>query len=821
MSKTTDENKNLIEKNLKYIGLNLDEIPEFLTEFEPLNFRPLKSYDEAKYKIYRHINVQDIQILITPTDRLTDIKEKYKLAAPIYAYLDEKSEENIEKFATFLKMLTNLDVEKLEKIEEEQEKLKNVIPAKVKYENHYIWQIYYSDYAHKYFMLVPTNEQDVSGLFYLLKKQIDSAKNEKEETIFVPISYLEYSGEFLTKSEMIDIENYLWYFTKEWVDIYEVYDEKNKMSIRIVGQTNVYEKIKSDYVVVLNSKKEAGEFYKLLKAMFILATGAQTEYKFKAQISTEGKLEFIHKNRVMSYEILARYINEEYIEKIEKLKKEIKETKKLEKRLKRFNLIVEELVQEYLLRQKQIATFLECKKTFFGRVKYYFKKKKDVPIVKKPEKVERDTSTVEKELQELYEEKEQYTIEDLIDICAKLEDKRKENTNINLDINAIETKKEVLTRKIDNADLYIKEIDKHKKSIFEFWKFTSKDEVQTLNQGTEEEEKKREKIEKYFDYEEDLEDLGKKVDELQRRKLSKNETDSIFAAKHTINSIRELDRVRKSKYNTTENVKLEQNKEEKGEGKLEQIESIIQEESNKVEQKEESVVDKQDVHEDTKVEKIELIENRKIFEKELEELKEEYKENIEYINMKDFDIFGGLSEDITKIKMINNQKHREIEKDKYKVLNVNLETQVDVYRDNLQYYLGLIKEAFNKIQAPYNMSIYKINDKKEINGIDIFDINPEKAIQDIMNSEKENIILCRVNIKEKMPIIYYSNIMFYDNFNKTLPLGMDLSTEVLIDLDKIKVECIKEEEFNINYYLEEEAVTKKIKVYEYDTSNVM
>ena len=189
--------------------------------------------------------------------------------------------------------------------------------------------------------------------------------------------------------------------------------------------------------------------------------------------------------------------------------------------------------------------------------------------------------------------------------------------------------------------------------------------------------------------------------------------------------------------------------------------------------------------------------------------------------MKDFDIFGGLSEDITKIKMINNQKHREIEKDKYKVLNVNLETKVDVYRDNLQYYLGLIKEAFNKIQAPYNMSVYKINDKKEIDGIDIFDINPENALKHIMENMKDNIILCRINIKEKMPIIYYSNIMFYDNFNKTLPLGMDLSSEVLVDLDKIKIECIKEEEFNINYYLEDEAVTKKVKVYEYDAINIM
>lgn len=771
MSKTTNESQKLIKEKLDFIGLDLEKIPKFLTEFEPLNFRPLKTYDETIYKVYRHINVQDIQILITPTDRLTDLKEKYKLASPIFTYLDEKNEENIEKFATFLKMLTNLDIERLENLEEEQTELKNNLPTKVKYENHFIWQIYYSDYEHKYFMLVPTNEQDASGLFYLLKKQISSKKSRKKETIFVPISHLEYSGEFLTKSEIADIENYIWYFTKEWPSVYEIYDVKNNMSIKIVGETNVYEKIKSEYVITLNSKKEATELYRLLKAMFILATGAQSEYKFKTQISEDGKLQFTYQSHAMTYEGLTEFIKQEYLEKVEQLKQEIKETGKLEKRLKRFNSIVEELTQEYLLRQRQIATFLECKKTFFGRVKYYFKKRKDTPIVKKPEKIERETLKEDKELQKLYEEKKQYTIEDLINICSKLEEKLKENTNINLDINAIESKKDVLTRKIDNADLYIKEIDKHKKSIFEFWKFTSKDEVQTLNQGEETEESKKEKIEKYFDYETDLEDLGRIVDEIQRRKLSKNETDSIFAAKCAIEAIRELDKNRKNKNNKIEETEEEQNNE-----------------------------------------------NMKVFEKDLKRLQEEYKENIEYINMKDFDIFGSLSEDKTKIKTINNQKHREIKKDKYKVLNVNLDTEVEGYRDNLRYYLSLIQEALNKIQAPYHMSVYKINNKKGIDGINIFDINPENALQEVMKSKRENMILCKVNIKENMPVIYYSNIIFYDNFNKTLPMGMDLSSEVLIDVDNIKAKYIKEEEFHINYSINEyESVTKKVKVYEYDT----
>ena len=56
-------------------------------------------------------------------------------------------------------------------------------------------------------------------------------------------------------------------------------------------------------------------------------------------------------------------------------------------------------------------------------------------------------------------------------------------------------KEDNLTKKIENAELYIYEIEKHKKSIFEFWKFTNKDEISTLTQG-EQEELPKTKIEK-------------------------------------------------------------------------------------------------------------------------------------------------------------------------------------------------------------------------------------------------------------------------------------------------------------------------------------
>ena len=445
----------------------------------------------------------------------------------------------------------------------------------------------------------------------------------------------------------------------------------------------------------------------------------------------------------------------------------------ISRKVDKFKIVIEDLTQEYLLKQRQIATFLECKKSFFGRVRYFFKKKKDDQIEKKLVKQPRTDEEKDNSLNELFELKEQYTIEDLISICTKLEELKKENTNLELDLNAIETKEEILSKKVDNAELYIKEIDKHKKSIFEFWKFTKKDEVATLNEGEGEEGTEKVKMRKYFDYIEDLEKLGQKMDELQRRKLSKNEMDALFAIRQVPESFRELEKEKETS-----------------------VEVYEQKDAEEVKKKSKKISP---------------------LEKDLEQLKEEYEKDIEVINAKDFDIFGNLVEDKTKVKSINNVKHREIEKDKYKVLNINMDTDIKLYVENLESYLSLIKEALNKIQSPYDMSVYCINSKKGIEGINIFDINPETALKNELDSKKSKIILCRINIKENTPALFYTNIMFYDNFNKTLPVGMNLSTEVLVDVNKLKLDFKGEETFYINHKENEfDFTTKEVKLYEYE-----
>ena len=287
MAKVAKEIEKTFEENLKYIGLNLDKLPTFLKKYEGLNFRPSNSYDDAVYKVYKYVNIKEIEILITPENRLTDIKQRYKLSSPICEYLDSESEENIEKFAKFIKLVTTMNIPRIEEIAKEQEELNEKIPFEVKYPNNFIWQIYYSDYAKKYFMLVPTEEQDNNALFYLLKEQIANIRARKPRYIFTPISYMEYTGGFLSKSEIDDIENYLWYFTKDWPNIYEIFDKDNNLFIKIVGQTNIYEKMQTTYSITLYTKEEAVELYKLLKAMFILATGAREEYNFVTKLNKD------------------------------------------------------------------------------------------------------------------------------------------------------------------------------------------------------------------------------------------------------------------------------------------------------------------------------------------------------------------------------------------------------------------------------------------------------------------------------------------------------------------------------------------------------
>lgn len=168
-----------VKEKLEYIGLNLDEIPETLKLVEDLKFKPNIGIDEKKYRQYRYVSPKEIEILLSPANRLGDIKDKYGMASPLVNYLDSKSEENEGRYETFLRMLKEIKISDIEKIEEEQQRINKKIPFKVRYSGNYLWQIYYSEASDKYFMIVPTEDKDYSAFFYVLKKQIEKKKQAK------------------------------------------------------------------------------------------------------------------------------------------------------------------------------------------------------------------------------------------------------------------------------------------------------------------------------------------------------------------------------------------------------------------------------------------------------------------------------------------------------------------------------------------------------------------------------------------------------------------------------------------------------------------
>ena len=735
------EKTETIEEKLEYLGLDLQKIPASIKKFEPLEFRIPKFYDEKQYRQYRYIPIKDIQILLSPTNRLDEIEEKYKKASPLADYLDSKKEENILKHTTFLNMLKQIQIEDIEKVEEEQANLNKKIPFKVKFEGNYLWQIYYSENTDKYFMLVPTEDSDYSTFFFLLKKQLEKRRTGK---IFVPIRNIGYGKEFLKKSEFEDMENYLWLFTKDWPLIYEVYDKNDNLSIQIVGETEVYERIKSPYKIELNSKEEANEFYKLIKAMFILQTELPHYFVFKTHIGKLGEIEFRIENRKIEYGSIVQWINNEFDLGESRCQKAKKLIKTNEKKLENLKAEIAEQEIEYLAKEKQISTFLECKKSFFGKFKYYFKysKKKNSGEVKQKIKVRGKDIKLEKIDNEKNEDKkivdkENYTIEELIDLYREFEKLETTLKNIILDINSLKLKKKNMEKKIKNATLFIEEIDSHKKSIFEFWKYSNKDEMATLPEGEEEEVNIIKKITRFFDYEEDIEKFGEMMDKIQRQALSKQETDSIY-----ITSTNLLEIINKIKCKDIESKDITAS---------------------------------------------------------LNKLKKEAIQEKTLTESDEFDIFGGMVQDLSKVSSINNKKHRELAKDKFAILDINKSTKQLGYKLALEKVIENVKTALKKVVIAEDLPVYKamqdkVLDEKEIN---IFDINPETEMKDIIQQKKSKINFYKINLKQGSSAISFTNCIFYDNQNKTLPIGQDLSTKILVDVSKLNMELKEKYSFKM------------------------
>ena len=757
---------------LEYIGLDLENIPQKLLKSEPIHFSDFSNSNV--YKVYDYVSVHDLEILITPLDRTAEIRERYKTAKPLSAYLQADDRKTKEIFNDVLDLAS---VNEIKKLEDLQEKLKN-IPYFVKYDKNYLWQIYYSKEDNKYFMLFPANEGETSVLFYIIKKKL-----EKEDTkIFVPINKMDYKGNLLTSAQINDIENYIWLFTNEWPNIYEV----SGKYLYVTGHTKVKKLFNTYYRNVFDNKNDAEKFYMLLKALFILTTETNYKYNFEPYVNENGNLELEYvdeshetfkknngKNRIhteldenndniITTRNLADFVDKQVeLQKLRKtdLEEEIVRNEEILKELKEY---VKKQNDIYVMQEKQIVMFLDCKKSFFKKISYFFKAKNFV-MPKLDNKIDKK---LEDELGENSLEDElsikneinlngSYTIKELVSAFNSANEVEIKARAVRTDLKALKLKKENYARKIENAKKYIDEIESHKKSIFEFWKFSNKDELPALSEG---ESSESNETKNNANLNKDL--LGARADSLQRQKLSDEEINALYLF-YVMPKI--FNRISKT-YAKNEN-------------------------------------------EDTKKIEKDILEGLK--------------------NKTSKRSLDNLINDYTAVKKINSKEHRENERNEIAILRINENTTVEEFEDRINHFKKSLESAYNKIYAITSMPVY-IKKSDAQNEFILGDINPENLINEnssknvieerVFNLEneseveiatdleriakkedsvlrnnvsrekdkadKQGIEIVKIDLSNEEHALYLSNIVFFDNQNKTLPIGMDLSSKVVIKLNE-------------------------------------
>ena len=166
----------------------------------------------------------------------------------------------------------------------------------------------------------------------------------------------------------------------------------------------------------------------------------------------------------------------------------------------------------------------------------------------------------------------------------------------------------------------------------------------------------------------------------------------------------------------------------------------------------------------------------------LKQIKTDLKNEKDMTEEEVVDIFGGLSEDTRKVKKLANKSHREQPKNKYSILKISKSIKTVDYKVALNNAIRTIDKAINKNQLGQEISAYEWTEEENIdpNKINIFNLDPEKEIEEALKAtENTKINLYKMNLNKGINVIAFSNCVYFDNQNKTLPLGMDKDTRIL------------------------------------------
>ena len=108
-----------------------------------------------------------------------------------------------------------------------------------------------------------------------------------------------------------------------------------------------------------------------------------------------------------------------------------------------------------------------------------------------------------------------------------------------------------------------------------------------------------------------------------------------------------------------------------------------------------------------------------------------------------------------------------------------------------------------KVKFDYDMPIYQVasvNEKLHKTDYGIFNINAERELQSYGNKFETAVKLFKLNFKEGFPAVFFTNSVYYDNINNTLPNGMDVTSKLLIDTELFEYDLVSKEKIITNRY---------------------
>ena len=324
-------------------------------------------------KVYKYIPISKIDVMVTNHSRNDKIKDKLRDAMPIIKYIYSKEFKDFDKVRLEY-LLKDYDNQKYREIDNLQKQLLEKEPFKITYEEDIFYEIYYMKEENRYILLICTEDIVFKEVQYILQKKAEYYISRKEEYIYAGIVNLEYSENFLYNEEIEELEDILWYFTKSWPITYELYNNKNEYSIEIVGDFEIYNGLISPYRISLKNKNKAAEYLKLAKALMTLEKDTNKYLKFQTIISEKDGLEFKYNDNNIILKDIPDFLLVNYVKLYEETMIYIDENMAKELKFKR--LTEEKLKKEEKLNdlQNYITTFLDSKKTFFGKFRYFLGK---------------------------------------------------------------------------------------------------------------------------------------------------------------------------------------------------------------------------------------------------------------------------------------------------------------------------------------------------------------------------------------------------------------------------------------------------------------